>query len=137
MLGNLHHVLSQCDQVIIFEDGKIKVSGSYQEILSSGIDIQKYLPEKNEEEEDGEITGRKKTLSFAEKDTERRKSTAKDEEELEKKGSELMTKEEMGVGDVTMDTYWGLIKYGGLGIFAFVICGQLSSQVLNINGTKL
>lgn len=47
-----HHVnvLPMCDQIIILEDGRVKMSGTYDEIMRSGIDIEKYVPGAEDEE---------------------------------------------------------------------------------------
>lgn len=38
------HLLSQCDQIVILEDGHIKASGTYDELSNSGIDITAFIP---------------------------------------------------------------------------------------------
>lgn len=38
------HLLPQCDLIIVLEDGKVKVSGTYDEICQSGIDIKNITP---------------------------------------------------------------------------------------------
>lgn len=47
------HVLPQCDKIVILDDdGKILISGTYEEIMRSGVDVEKYLATKEEEEDD-------------------------------------------------------------------------------------
>jgi len=38
------HLLSECDLIIVLEDGAIKASGSFQELTHSGIDLSAILP---------------------------------------------------------------------------------------------
>jgi ATP-binding cassette subfamily C (CFTR/MRP) protein 1 len=49
------HVLPQCDKIVILDDnGGILTSGTYNEIMNSGIDVEKYLAAKKEEQAEGE-----------------------------------------------------------------------------------
>jgi hypothetical protein len=41
------HVLSECDVIVVLEDGKVKASGSYQQLSHSGIDLSAILPASN------------------------------------------------------------------------------------------
>eukprot|EP01033_Poteriospumella_lacustris_P010428 gene10428-7414_t len=56
------HVLPQCDRIVILDDnGNILTSGSFDEIMNSGIDVERFLhaPKKEaeaEEEEEGDKT---------------------------------------------------------------------------------
>jgi ABC-type multidrug transport system fused ATPase/permease subunit len=49
------HVLPQCDKIVILDDnGGILIAGTYDEIMQSGVDVDKYLARAEEEdEEDG------------------------------------------------------------------------------------
>jgi ATP-binding cassette subfamily C (CFTR/MRP) protein 1 len=38
------HLLSQCDLIMIVEDGAIKASGSYEHLKRHGVDIESYIP---------------------------------------------------------------------------------------------
>ena len=131
------HVLSQCDMIVILDEGKVKVSGTYDEIINSGIDITKYLPKAEGEEEEGkglEVSTRSKTLSTGgavEKD--RKASSSSKEKESDVKGTTLMTKEEKSEGGVTGATYLRLIRLGGSFIFFSVIFCQCVAQVIMIN----
>jgi ABC-type multidrug transport system fused ATPase/permease subunit len=45
------HVLPQCDKIVILnDDGSILIAGTYDEIMNSGVDVEKYLASKKEEE---------------------------------------------------------------------------------------
>lgn len=38
------HLLTECDRIIIFDEGRIKACGSYAELSKSGIDIAAFIP---------------------------------------------------------------------------------------------
>ena len=46
------HLLSQCDSIIVLEEGRVKVSGTYDEICNSGIDLESIIPSAPKEEEE-------------------------------------------------------------------------------------
>lgn len=157
------HVLPQCDKIVILDDnGSILASGTYEEIMSSGIDVEKYLASKKEEEEE-EITKpdesalvaaiagvaeagtstRSRLVSSngddgAVKSTRSRTlSNAKKEpgesiRELDK--GKLMTKEERNDGQVPPETYWSYITFGGKWAFFLTMFFQLLSQLFNVLG---
>eukprot|EP01041_Mallomonas_annulata_P002837 gene2837-5584_t len=49
-----HHVhfLPQCDLVIVLEDGRVKICGTYDELKSSGLDLQSVIPNSTDDEEE-------------------------------------------------------------------------------------
>ena len=140
-----HHVnvLPQCDHVIILEEGKVKVSGSYDEIMKTGIDVSHYIPKVEPVEddikynEDGEMIVPKDTdrnRSLSDRHADRRRSTSganNDEDELED-GEALIQEEEKMEGSVQLHTYISLIRRGGTGMFLIVVLAQLSAQLMNI-----
>lgn len=45
------HVLPQCDKIVILDDdGKILIAGTYDEIMRSGVDVEKFLATKKEDD---------------------------------------------------------------------------------------
>jgi len=147
------HCLPQCDQVIILEDGRVKVAGSYLELVNSGVDITQYIPHCPEDEEGGmaaasaSASGRKKSISNAEEldiapNAERKSShggrNADVAEDAKTKGGAveagaLTTKEEKAEGSVSWRTYARMIEYGGYTAIAGTMFGQFTNQILNIN----
>jgi ATP-binding cassette subfamily C (CFTR/MRP) protein 1 len=126
------------------KDGMISASGTYTELLSSGIDMKSMLPVDQSVENENEINA----LDSSESETiVRQKSTldsswweetrrvAKEKSmiaaELRKKDSRSSTitsKEEKNEGDVKFDIYTYYIKAGGiflfLGLIFFIVSGQ-------------
>lgn len=45
------HLLHHCDIIVVMEDGKVKASGSYEELRRSGVDISTSVPHATAEEE--------------------------------------------------------------------------------------
>jgi hypothetical protein len=102
----------------------LKASGSYADIMNSGIDVEQYIGTKNETSKDSIATVKKEEkIGTADK-----VQTAESKTE-EKKGGELMTKEERKEGDTSMDTYITFVKYGGYVAFLAVVMFQLGTQV--------
>ena len=124
-----HHlpILPKCDMIVILEDnGTVKVSGSYDEIMNSGIEVGQYLGAKGAH---GDSSGTAKSeLSVVSKAVPEKE--VKSEEE--KKEGDLMTKEERNDGGVLLSTYWTFIHYGGLFMFFVTIFAQAACQVLGI-----
>ena len=44
MITHHIHILSECDVIVVLEDGKVKACGSYQELSHSGVDLSAILP---------------------------------------------------------------------------------------------
>jgi ABC-type multidrug transport system fused ATPase/permease subunit len=137
-----HHlpVLSQCDFIVIMNvDGTVLASGSFDEILRSGIDVERYLGEDKTEdktEDKPEAVSSPSTASLVpSKGLGAKPSQRADSATKPKKGQEeskLMTKEEKKEGSVSWNTYWAFIRYGGVTAFCMTILFQLFCQVLGI-----
>jgi len=124
-----HHlpILPQCDMIIILDtDGTVKISGSYSDIMNSGVDVEQYLGQHKEDTTD--VVKTEKDTSSAKVDSVKDKVETKEKEE-----TKIITKEERKDGDVPLSTYLLFIKYGGLFPFFLVIFGQIATQVLGIN----
>lgn len=153
-----HHVnvLPMCDHIIILEGGKIKVQGTYHEIVHSGIDIAQYVPAKepSDDDDDEETNRNSGSVSVDRRSTRSgtrtggsekvrsrastgggRKRTMSGEVPLEAEEADdaLIEAEETHEGGVTMKTYVSLIYRGGFWTFFFVMMMQFGSQLLNIN----
>jgi len=132
-----HHVnvLPHCDHVIILENGAIKIQGSYEEILSSGVDVTHYIPQsedKDDAAEDGEDRDRTRTMSDRRSQRGRTMSSDGGDDDDLPEGDALISKEEKREGSVQFSTYMSVINRGGFGIFAGVIAAQAVAQLLNI-----
>jgi ABC-type multidrug transport system fused ATPase/permease subunit len=137
-----HHlpVLSQCDFIVIMNvDGTILACGSYDEILRSGIDVEKYLgeekaEEKSEEkgEQKSEVTSPATATLVPSKAQGPKSNKPADSASKPKEESKLITKEERKEGGVSWSTYWAFIRYGGVTAFTMTILFQLFCQVLGI-----
>jgi ATP-binding cassette subfamily C (CFTR/MRP) protein 1 len=146
------HVLPECDKIVILnDDGSILIAGTYEEIMKSGVDVEKYLKAKAEEddEEDGEKaadpnavaspnaagTGdaaKKSVQEPAKASTRSRGRTNSASDAAKEKGENLITKEERNTGDVSSGVYWKFVKAGGVAAFTLTILAQLCSQGLQV-----
>ena len=137
------HLLPSCDKIVILEkDGTVKVSGTFDEIMKSGIEVEQYLGSKedNQEGEEGEGEGKKTKgkNGEAEKisgDDKEKKDVEKDPKAKSPEKSEsgaLLTKEERKEGNVSTSTYTAYFKAGGVWAFVLTIFFQLGCQVLGI-----
>ena len=106
------HVLPQCDMIVILDsDGTVKASGSYDEIMNSGIDVSKYLaiPEEEEDSDDEEAVGKdgKKDKDGKKKDKKDKKK--KDEEKTVAEKEQEATAEQESTDDKTDNTTTGIV----------------------------
>lgn len=154
------HVLPQCDLIVILDDnGSILVSGTYTEILNSGIDVEKYLAVKKKESEDEEeetdavdrtdvvviegkegesttdgIVGKKRSGSASNSNRDRASSNSTRKDKSNKADGKLMSKEERNMGDVPMEAYWSYVTFGGTFVFFLTMFTQFITQVLQVVG---
>lgn len=139
------NILPSCDVIVILEtDGTLKVSGTYEELLRSGVDLSQYLGKTNDIKSasatpEGEKAGpaTKDAAANAEGDDDNPKNTTstKGGEAAKEGGSSdgaLTTVEERKEGNVTFSTYWCYVHFGGIVAFFLTIFFQLGSQVLGI-----
>lgn len=149
------NILPVCDVVLILDhDGTVKASGTYQELMQSGIDLTQYLGHKDEEKEDADKKGKKeqdssKADEASSTDSGAGAASVKKDGAVEGKGEgegesgdkskkeeakdgALTTVEERKEGNVTIETYTSYAFYGGLVPFFLTIFFQLGSQVLGI-----
>lgn len=133
-----HHIsiLSECDQIIILDNGTIKASGTYHEITHNGIDISQYLPKKNDDKKEEEIvnTDSVSRVRGASEDILSKSRSSSIVAENKDEAKKLVKAEEISEGEVAIHTYISLIRRGGSFTFFIVILFQLATQVLNIRG---
>jgi len=124
------HVLAKCDKVIVFDHGRIKAQGTYQELIDSGvdfagaIDVSKIQKDDEEEESDDKDTkakvgkGGEKEGSSSKKKHKKGKKSSKDraaaKDKLKKAGESLVTEEERGKGAIAGHAYMHYARAGGL-----------------------
>jgi ATP-binding cassette subfamily C (CFTR/MRP) protein 1 len=151
-----HHsqFLPRCDYVIILDSmGRVKVMGSFKEIVNSGVDISQYLAKKEEprkrarsssqgssRESDGSGTTPRDRDDASEGTVDVPEGEESDEEEGQvvekpKEVKALMTVEEKATGSVPWHVYWSYIKAGGKWAFFFTVLFQLFCQVLSIESS--
>eukprot|EP01032_Pedospumella_encystans_P009078 gene9078-10720_t len=139
------HVLPQCDKIVILDDnGRVLIAGTYEEIMRSGVDVEKYLATKKEEEEGAETPVKVDEIAQAvvveDKVSVRRVSGAdksapasvRDDTKKSDKEGALMSKEERNEGEVPWATYWAFINAGGKWAFLITLLSQLGGQALNV-----
>jgi ATP-binding cassette subfamily C (CFTR/MRP) protein 1 len=160
-----HHlnILPSCDIIVILDvNGTMKMSGSYDELIHSGVDLSQYLGHKEEESTTAtaaaeatasasasepavvvsatdNVTGTgtgtgagTSTKAKEEASSKKQASESKKESKTNVDNNALTTAEERKEGHVTFDTYWSYISFGGLAAFFVTIFFQLGSQVLGI-----
>jgi ATP-binding cassette subfamily C (CFTR/MRP) protein 1 len=122
------HVLAQCDKVIVFEHGRIKHQGKFQELVDSGVDFagavdvskiqtsESPVPEEDDEKDKKlELIEKEEVAKKDEDPTETEKST------LKKAGATLVQEEERDEGDVAGHAYGRYARAGGIYI-AILVC---------------
>lgn len=123
------HLLTQCDQVLILEDGKMKAFGTPDELVNSGVDLELYLPDlkkskSTESLEEAVITATKQEDKKVE-DAEDRK---KDNRE-----SKLTGAEDRAFGEVHLSTYWYYIKSGSVWLFLAVVLAMTAGKAVEVS----
>eukprot|EP01033_Poteriospumella_lacustris_P004212 gene4212-3005_t len=160
------HVLPQCDRicdriVILDDNGNILTSGSFDEIMNSGIDVERFLSKPDKEADVEEDKGAEETSvanagaaslstttepsnsaraeSQRSHQSSRHRTLSSGQKEREDgegakltKDGQLMSKEERNDGDVPWDTYWSYISFGGKWAFLFTMLGQVVYQILQV-----
>ena len=120
------------------DNGSVKTSGTYSEIIHSGIDISQYIPaapappeddDGLHEETPGSVTDRKRTLS---KHKNSEPAAEQEKSKANQNAGKLVTIEEKNDGNVSMATYKTYLGLGGYFTFFVIIMAQLTSQVLQI-----
>ncbi|KAL3942720.1 MAG: hypothetical protein SGBAC_003127 [Bacillariaceae sp.] len=117
------HVLNRCDKVIVFEHGRIKHQGSYQELIDSGVDFAGAVDVSKVEKSDAPEA---KDISKEAKTDKSKSTDAKDDAAtLKKAGAQLVKEEEKEEGDVDGQAYMRYARAGGicLAFLVFLIQG--------------
>lgn len=150
-----HHVrvLPHCDFIIILDDnGSIVTSGSYEEVMKSGINLEKYIVAKEENTESDEVIEDKLDNSNVQysdpsspKNRERSSSQISHTSDIQpdldlnqtddKEGKNLMSIEEKNEGAVEFSTYWVYMQYGGISLFVIAVCFQVIAQVCQLSAS--
>lgn len=137
LVTNQVHVLPQCDLIVILEqDGSVLASGSYQEIINSGIDVTLYLPAINEKEEEKEEETTEKKEETKKEPVSKKAENVVDEKKKET-AKALMSKEEKNTGSVESKVFTDYIKYGSTYLFLLLAGSQLASQAISIGSNYL
>lgn len=139
------HLLPYCDKIIVMEDGRIRAMGSYEEILTEGVDVAKmaHAPVESTEEEEkppavDKDEEQKRGASARGRDEEwnkqrvlyRKKSTQTAlARKLDTRSSTITSLEEKREGGVEWSLYGYYVKAGGIvrftGLVIFVFVSQL------------
>lgn len=151
-------LLSECDQIIIMEEAKVKAVGTYEELTQSGLDIQSYIPQYNAEREgENESEGTRETDSpvlqeiVPKEDEEEKEMSESKQEDISSKrmmkeasvaaakvrkednrSSNITSKEEQSEGDVPFRVYMKYIRAGGITTFAFMCLFVLIQQAFQV-----
>ena len=138
------HLLSLCDAIIVLEEGRIKVSGTYEEICNSGIDFESIIPS-TPNEEVGDVKVRD-SISESEKinaTEDSRLKVSDDTGELsrlasvrkrkqEKITSNIITVEERDSGNIQKKTYSYYIRTGGIWLIVILVLALSASQAFDL-----
>lgn len=115
------HVLARCDKVIVFDHGRIRHQGKYQDLISSGVDfagavdVSKIKEDKALEAENGEGKSDKKDEAVAlAEEPDNPESTDQEKADMKKAGATLVKEEEREKGEVAGDAYYRYAKAGGI-----------------------
>lgn len=119
------HVLSRCDKVVVFDHGRIKHQGTYQDLIDSGVDFAGAVDvsKLKKSEEKVALPEDKEVEQVAIATT--KKGPNEDKAEQKKAGAQLVKDEEREEGDVATQAYTRYAKAGGLflAILVFVVQG--------------
>ena len=133
-----HHLylLSECDLVVILDQGEFKACGSYHELANSGIDLEAYLPDLKSSSSSSSSSGSgifssSSSSSSADKKQESidvKKKADADTRKKDDRSSQISTLEEKKEGDVKLSSYIYYIMNGGpilfLGVCLFMSAGK-------------
>lgn len=141
------HVLSRCDKVIVFEHGRIKHQGRYEDLIANGVDfagavdVSKVQKDNTTTSTSASGTGAKasgldgksgdktqdidKSNAGGDKNNDDDNNNAKDEQAaLKKAGATLVKEEEREEGEVASQAYIRYAKAGGYGVAIMVVIVQ-------------
>jgi ATP-binding cassette subfamily C (CFTR/MRP) protein 1 len=114
------HVLSRCDKVLVMDHGTIKHQGSYQELISKGVDFAGAVDVSKIQKADAaaeEVSDDKVA-----KEEEKKASEKKEDRAAQKKaGTTLVKEEERAEGDVAGTAYIRYARAGGW-CLAIAVC---------------
>ena len=97
------HLLQHCEKIIILENGLIKITGSYDELVSSGIDIESYIPSTSSSTQNSnETTNLKKSTETLRNSGMLMENNVKLIESNENKDIDLHTNEESKADNTTI-----------------------------------
>lgn len=132
------HVLSNCDKVIIFEHGRIKAQGKYQELLDSGIDFAGAVDvskiKKSEQGETASSSEQKETIEKQQTKVEKKEEVVSEKAQAAMKnaGEKLVKEEERKEGDVDSGAYLRYAKAGGWILVVLVLIVQALGRTSEI-----
>jgi ATP-binding cassette subfamily C (CFTR/MRP) protein 1 len=120
------HVLAQCDKVIVFEHGRIKYQGKFQDLVDSGVDfagavdVSKIQTSESAVSEEDDEKDKKPEVAEKEEVAESKEDPTENET-LKKAGATLVHEEERDEGDVAGHAYGRYTRAGGIYI-AILVC---------------
>ena len=139
------HVLSRCDSVIIFDQGRIKHQGRYQDLIASGVDFAgavdvskiKSSQETASNNDKVEDTKKNPATGTGTKDSmdAKQNSTVQEKAQMKKAGETLVKEEERAKGQVAGDAYYRYAKAGGMCVAISVILIQGIGRGFEISTT--
>ena len=127
-----HHLylLSECDLVVILDQGEFKACGSYNELANSGIDLEAYLPDLKSSSSSSSSSGSGifSSSSSKQESIDVKKKADADTRKKDDRSSQISTLEEKKEGDVKLSSYIYYIMNGGpilfLGVCLFMSAGK-------------
>jgi len=133
-----HHVhfLPRCDSIIVLEGGKMKHWGTYDELISQGVEFKGLEDFESDEDSNSEVT---ESVANEEKSPRKLKkrssSIGEDKTKLKKKGQNLISEEDRETGSVSNDAYFHYGKAGGILMFVCVFFAQALNRALEVGGS--
>merc|ERR1711871_1531614 len=126
-----HHLrlLTQCDQVLILDEGKMKAFGTPGELLNSGLDLELYLPDLKKSKSTDNLEN---AVNDSVKQEDERIENANDRKE-DNRESRLTEAEDRVFGEVHLSTYWYYIKSGGPLLFLAVLVAMSAGKGVEVS----
>lgn len=135
------HVLSRCDKVIIFENGRIQHQGKYQDLIASGVDfagavdVSKVQNKNGLDTEEAGAEANAAPAATAEAVKPEATSTAQEKADMKKAGETLVKEEEKEEGQVRGDAYYRYAQAGGFVLACTTLLIQGIGRAFEISTT--
>jgi len=124
LITNQVHVLPNCDNIVLLEDGRIRNQGTYQKLASEDSSFQEIVNDMSSKEKEKEQ--KNTTESIAETQdvnaAENESTVVSHTEESKKEGQKLVKEEDREVGNIKLSSYRKYaVACGGALLFSLVI----------------